>query len=160
MSARFGVPAASGAPRPPWCVPPAPPAPGRAAHRVRWVELDALGHLNNAAWLDVLVQGAFDVLRDLQWPVERLTAGDAAPWVTGGDIEYLDEVRYGDSLETTTWFGGDSEGLDVHQTATRLADGRPVARANTTWRWAHMRTDAPAPLPGGLAAAVASLRAA
>jgi acyl-CoA thioester hydrolase len=155
MEARFGVPAESVPPRPPSPNPPAPPASGRTVHRVRWIELDALGHMNNASYLDVLTQGALDVLHDLGWPVERLTAAGSAPWVARGDIEYLDEVRAGDSLETATWFGGSGEGLDVHQTATRLADGRPVAHATTRWHWAHARTDAPAPPPEGLAAAVA-----
>jgi acyl-CoA thioesterase FadM len=115
--------------------------------------------MNNAAYLDVLVQGALDVLHDLGWPIERLAAAGSAPWVARGDVEYLDEVRAGDSLETATWFGGSDDALDVHQTATRVADRRPVARATTTWRWAHLRSDAPAPLPDGMARAVASVLA-
>ena len=160
METRFGVTTPAATPRPPWHVPPAPPTPGRARHRVRWIELDALGHMNNAAYLDVLMQGALDVLHDLGWPIERLTAAGNAPWVAQGDIEYLDEVRAGDSLETTTWFGGKGDGLDVYQTAMRVADERPVARAKTTWCWGHVRTDAPAPVPHGLAAAVSSACAA
>jgi len=162
MESRFGVSAGAGAPRPAWHGPPVPPAPGRTVHRVRWIELDSLGHLNNAAYLDILVQSAFDVLHELGWPIDRLVMADGAPWVADGDVEYLDEVRAGDSIETATWFGAKldamGDGLEVHQTAARVADGRPVARATMTWRWAHLHTDAPAPLPDGLVAAVETTR--
>lgn len=160
MEARFGALPVPAPPRAPWHAPVAPVAPGRSTHRVRWAELDALGHMNNAAYLDVLVQGALDVLDELGWPVERLAAGRAAPYVARGDVEYLDEVRYGDRLETRTWFSAARDALHVHQDAIRRVDGRPVVRANTHWRWADVSTDAPAQPPHGLAADVLALGAA
>src|SRR5262249_8857837 len=56
MEVRFGMAAHAGRARTPWRAPAPPPAPGRSTYRVRWAELDALGHMNNAAYLDLLVQ--------------------------------------------------------------------------------------------------------
>jgi acyl-CoA thioester hydrolase len=160
MEARFGMAAHAGRPRTPWRAPTPPPAPGRSTYRVRWAELDALGHMNNAAYLDLLVQGTLDVLDGLGWPVDRLARDGVAPYVSAGDVEYLDEVRHGDRLETLTWFTAVSDGLDVHQRCARLADARPVVQANTSWRWSDTRTDAAAEPPSGLVAALRPLQAA
>jgi acyl-CoA thioester hydrolase len=160
MEARFGLPTASGGPRPPWHSPAPPPMPGRSHYRVRWAELDALGHMNNAAYLDLLVQGTLDVLDGLGWPIERLAVDGAAPHVAAGDVEYLDEVRHNERLETLTWFAPAPHGLEVHQRTTRIADGRAVLQGNTSWRWQDVRTDALAEPPLGLAAALRPLLAA
>lgn len=149
MQARFGVAVDGGAARPAWDGGAPPVLPARTTHRVRWAEVDGLGHMNNAAYLDLLVESAFEALAAAGWPLERL-ASAAAPYVAACDIEYLDEVRYADDLETATWFGAAPHGLDVHQRAVRLADGRPVVQANTRWLWADPQTDAPAPPPAGL----------
>jgi acyl-CoA thioester hydrolase len=160
MEARFGMAAHAGRPRTPWRAPAPPPAPGRSTYRVRWAELDALGHMNNAAYLDLLVQGTLDVLDGLGWPVDRLAPDGVAPFVSAGDVEYLDEVRHGDRLEILTWFTAAPDGLDVHQRGARLADARPVVQASTSWRWSDTRTDAAAEPPSGLLAALRPLQAA
>lgn len=157
---RFGVEVMSGAARPAWRAPAAPANPGRSSYRVRWAELDALGHMNNAAYLDLLIQATLDVLAGLGWPIERLSLDGAVPLVTGGDVEYLDEVRHDDRLETCTWFTPASHGLDVHQRTVRLADGRAVVQANTAWRWTDAVSDALAEPPGGVRSALRPLLAA
>ncbi len=160
LETRFGMAVDGGAPRTPWRAPAPPVEPGRSTYRVRWAEVDSLGHMNNAAYLDLLAQGTLDVLEGLGWAVDRLAAGGAAPYIASGDIEYLDEVRHGDRLETLTWFTAATGGLDVHQVSTRLADGRAVAQATTGWRWADARSDEAAEAPAQLAPAVRPLLAA
>src|SRR5262249_56244043 len=104
---------------------PAPPAnPGRSSYRVRWADLDALGHMNNAAYLDVVVQATLDVLAGLGWPVERLAVDGAVPLVAGGDVEYLDEVRHDDRLEAPTRFPPAGPGLPGPPRPVRLAGAR------------------------------------
>jgi acyl-CoA thioester hydrolase len=160
MEARFGMAVGAGSPRTPWRAPAPPTEPGRSTYRVRWAELDSLGHMNNAAYLDLLVQGALDVLDGLGWPIDRLVHDGAAPYVAAGDVEYLDEVRHGDRLDTITWFESAPHGVTVHQRAVRTADGRPVVQATTGWRWAQVRGDAPAEPPPRLAIALRPLLAA
>jgi acyl-CoA thioester hydrolase len=160
MEQRFVSGTRSGAARPPWRAPAPPPNPGRSTYRVRWAELDALGHMNNAAYLDLLVQATLDVLAGLGWPIERLSVESAVPLVAGGDVEYLDEVRHDDRLETCTWFAPAPHGLDVHQRTVRLADGRAVVQASTAWRWADAVSDALAEPPREVHAALRPLLAA
>ena len=57
LETRFGMAVDAGAPRTPWRAPAPPAEPGRSTYRVRWAELDSLGHMNNAAYLDLLMQG-------------------------------------------------------------------------------------------------------
>jgi acyl-CoA thioester hydrolase len=160
MESRFGMAVDAGAPRTPWRPPAPPAAPGRSTYRVRWAELDSLGHMNNAAYLDLLAQGTLDVLDGLGWSVERLAQDGAAPHVASGDVEYLDEVRHGDRLETVTWFATVPHGLDVHQRTARVADGRPVVQGTTGWRWADVQSDAPANPPAQLLTVLRPLLAA
>lgn len=160
METRFGMAVDAGAPRTPWRAPDPPAEPGRSSYQVRWAELDSLGHMNNAAYLDLLVQGTLDVLGGLGWPIERLAEGGVAPYVSSGDVEYLDEVRYGDQLETRTWFAPARGGLEAHQRAVRVADGRAVVQASIGWQWADATSDAPADPPPALVAALRPLLAA
>src|SRR5581483_4673871 len=108
-----------------WDAPPPPATTARSAHRVRVSELDSLGHVNNAVYLDVVLQAALDAL----------AASGGLPLVARVDLEHLGAARYGDTLETRTWFDAPPDGLDVHQDVVRAADGRAVARAATGWRW-------------------------
>jgi acyl-CoA thioesterase FadM len=116
--------------------------------------------MNNAAYLDVLVQATLDVLAGLGWPIERLSVDGAVPLVAGGDVEYLDEVRHDDHLETCTWFAPADHGLDVYQRTVRLADGRAVVQGSTAWRWADAVSDVLAEPPSEVRSALRPLQAA
>src|SRR5206468_2502228 len=109
-----------------WHAPPPPARPARATHQVRVYELDSLGHMNNAVHLDLVAQAALDAIEHAGWPLARLVADGTVPVLAGGDLEYREPARYGDRLETTTWFAPLADGLDVHQHVARAGDGRPV----------------------------------
>ena len=94
----------SAAPRTPWTAPPAPAATARSTHRVRVYELDGLGHVNNAVYLDVLQQAVFDALGAAGWSLDRMLGNGGVPLCAGADIEYLEAALYGDALEVGTWF--------------------------------------------------------
>ena len=150
----FGVdPSVPAHERPAWIAPAPPPTPPRGYHRVRYAELDGLGHMNNATYLDVLMQGTLDVFAEHRWSFDRLVVNDAAPRVVRVDIEYLDAAMYGDRLELPTWFAPTADGLDVFQQVVRN-DGRLLAQAATHWRWVDLTTGAAVALPNGLLAAL------
>lgn len=156
----FGVdPNTLGHERPAWAAPVAPAAAPRGHHRVRFSELDSIGHMNNATYLDMLMQAVLDVFADHRWSLERLVVDDAAPRVVRVDIEYLEAALYGERLEMPTWFAVTPDGLDVHQHVVRN-DGRLLAQATTHWRWINLVTGAGAPLPAGLLTALQPARAA
>jgi acyl-CoA thioesterase FadM len=127
---------------------------------VQYADLDSLGHVNNATYLDVLGEAALGALADVGWPLPRLAADGAVPWLAEGDLEYLDAALHRDVLTTLTWFGGSPDALAVHQLLTRAGDARPLVRASTRWRWAHPASAEPTAPPIGLAPALGSLLAA
>src|SRR5262249_29848643 len=100
-----------------------------------------------------------DVLAGLGWPVERLALDGAVPLVAGGDVEYLDEVRHDDRLETSTWFAPADHGLDVHQRAVRLADRRALGQAPPPLPLARAVSARPAGRPPGVHSALRPLLA-
>jgi acyl-CoA thioester hydrolase len=160
MEAAFrdsGTPAAE---RQPWSAPPAPAAPARAEHRVRLSEIDSFGHVNNAAYLDILAQGVLDALEHVSWSVDRMLAQGSVPLLTGADLEYLGEARYGERLEIATWFTPAPEGLDAHQHITRTASARPLLQATTSWHWTDPASGARVGMPADLLRALAPLVAA
>lgn len=157
MERGFG---ADGAPsRSPWRAPDPPAEPARAAYAVRWSDLDSLGHVNNATYLDVLTETTLAVLAGVGWPLARLVAAGPVPHVAAGDVEYLDAAVFGDELVASTWFVAAPDALDVHQHVARTSDGRAIVRGSTTWKWTDP-AGAAAALPAGLADALRPLRAA
>jgi len=148
-----GLAARAGAPAPPrraWSAPPPPVAPGCTSYAVRWADLDALGHVNNAAYLDLCQQGTLDVLGAHGWPLARLVAEGGVPAVAAGDLEYLDAALPGDVLEVRTWFTPAADALTAHHHLVRAADRRLIVQANVAWRWPATAGAPPAPLAEAL----------
>ncbi len=152
MLAGFGHAVDGGGERPGWSSPPAPAHPATGRHRVGYGDIDSLGHVNNAAYLDLLTEATLDVFAACDWPLQRLIAENAVPLLVAADVEYLDEAFYGETLETRTWFSI-GETLDAHQEMVRVGETRPLVRANTRWRWAEGAAGAAPPaLTSALAA--------
>ena len=152
-----GVP---GAERAAWQSPPPPPSPARSTHRVRVSDLDGLAHMNNAAYLDVLVQAVFDALEDVGWSLDACIGSGVVPVLAGADVEYLESARYRDQLDLATWFTPTADGLDAHQTILRDGGTRPLVRATTRWQGMRGPSDEQADAPPALLAALRPLLAA
>jgi len=152
-----GVPAAE---RAPWQSPPPPANPARSVHRVRVSDLDGLAHMNNAAYLDVLVQAVFDALDDVGWSLDACIGSGAVPVLAGADVEYLESARYREQLDVATWFTPTADGLEAHQTIGRDGGARPLVRATTRWCWMCGPSDERADAPPALLAALRPLLAA
>lgn len=147
-----GVP--HGAPRADWDAPPPPPDAARTPLRVRWTDLDALAHVNNATYLDLAMDAALEAFAAAGWRVARWLDAGVVPLVVAGDVEYVEAALYGDRIMCTTWTSPAPERLVVHQTLVREGASRPLVRANTTWCAAPPAADVPVALPAGLAAAL------
>jgi acyl-CoA thioester hydrolase len=152
-----GVP---GAEREAWQSPPPPPTPARSTHRVRVSDLDGLAHMNNAAYLDVLIQAVFDALEDVGWSLDACIGSGVVPVLAGADVEYLESARYRDQLDLATWFTPTADGLDAHQMILREGNTRPLVRATTHWQWMRGPSDEQADAPPALLAALRPLLAA
>jgi acyl-CoA thioester hydrolase len=140
--------------------PPPPENPARSTHRVRVSDLDGLAHVNNAAYLDMLVQAVFDALEEVGWSLDACVGSGAVPVLAGADLEYLESARYGDRLDIATWFTPTAEGLEAHQVILRDGSARPLVRATTRWTWMRGPSDERAEAPAALLAALRPLLAA
>lgn len=156
----FEVRSGPTAPRDGWSAPPPPAAPARAEHRVCAHELDALAHVNNAVYLDLVAQAVLDALDGAGWSLDRMIADGAVPVLAGADVEYLEAAQYGDRLEIATWFTPAARGLHAHHVVARRDGKRPCVQATTRWRWADPAYARDGDLPAGLLAALEPLVAA
>jgi acyl-CoA thioester hydrolase len=85
---------------------PAPGAPVFTSYvRVRFHEVDSLGHVNNASYLNYLEQAAIDHALLLGLDMERLRALGGVFVARRHAIEFLRPARMGDLLRVTTWLG-------------------------------------------------------
>jgi YbgC/YbaW family acyl-CoA thioester hydrolase len=157
----FGVATGTAAAtRPPWQAPAPPAAPARSTHAVRFTDLDALAHVNNAKYVDVLSEGVLAAWGSLGWSVDRFRQAGLAPTIASGDVEYLESARHGDHLQAVTWFQEAGDGLDTFQMLTREDDPAPLVRAQTRWRWQSLAGVTWTDPPAELVAALGPLRAA
>jgi acyl-CoA thioester hydrolase len=160
FEAASGVDPGSSRERGSWEAPAPPAAPAVTTHRVRASDLDGVGHVNNAVYLDLLGQAVLDAFEDAGWSLGRLVADGAAPCLASADVEYLEGALYGERLELTTWFAPADAALDAHHLIGRAAGERPLVRATTRWRWAEPRSGVSTLMPDALRAALAPLLAA
>jgi acyl-CoA thioester hydrolase len=125
--------------------------------RVRFHEVDALGHVNNAAYLNYLEQAAIDHATFLGLDLPRLQELGGVFVARRHEIVFLKPTFAGDLLRVVTWLGEprgarvDRQYLvfrDLGTTASVPVRGRPViwsdtagadalaARATTEWVFA------------------------
>lgn len=70
--------------------------------RVRSYELDALGHVNHAVYLNYLEQARYDALEAGGFPPAEMEARGWAVHIVRVEVDYRRECRFGDHLEIHT----------------------------------------------------------
>jgi YbgC/YbaW family acyl-CoA thioester hydrolase len=141
---------------------------GRAVHepatpvfetliRVRFHEVDGLGHVNNAAYLNYLEQAAIDHAAFVGLNMERLRAWGGVFVARRHEIDFLRPAYAGDTLQILTWLavpvgarverqyrifrqetipGRISPGGRVLPYAATMTSGEPIVTALTEWVFA------------------------
>jgi acyl-CoA thioester hydrolase len=102
-----------------------------SARRVELRDLDAMAHVNNAAYVDFVVESVFAVFAARGWPLGRLLDEGVFPRPEALDVEYLDEARHGDELACRCRPRGGELSTEIR----RVADDAPIARARSRWSW-------------------------
>ncbi|MBI5879427.1 MAG: acyl-CoA thioesterase [Chloroflexi bacterium] len=122
--------------------------------RVRSYECDAYGHVNNVNYLRYMQEAAFDASAARGYDQSAYAAMGRLFLVRGTEIDYLQPLRYGDSVAVTTWV---SDFRRVRSQRAyelkRVADDVVVARAATDWVFLDRDTQRPATIPEALIAA-------
>lgn len=77
-------------------------APFVTRHRVRSYELDIMGHVNNAAYLNWLEQARLEAFEALGYRLEDLIARQWMTTVARIEIDYRREARFGEEIAILT----------------------------------------------------------
>lgn len=141
-----------------------------AFFRVRFHEVDALGHVNNAAYLNYLEQAAIDHATCLELDLERLRELGGVFVARRHEIVFLRPTFAGDVLRVVTWLEAPrgasvdrnylvfresdpgSQGLHIGRLAASghvAIAGDLVTKATTEWVFANDRGK-PVRIPGDL----------
>ena len=131
--------------------PAGPPWAGRPVYelplRVRTYEVDALGHVNNAVYLNYLEQAATEHAEALGFGRERLATLGGLFVVRRHEIDYLGAALMGDELRIITWPESIKGPRAVRRYEVRhAATGKILVRASTVWAWLDLR-GRPRPVP-------------
>ena len=136
-------------PRPAFPTPPVAPVGAFTLRcRAEWRDIDAMQHVNNAAYLNYIEDSAIQAASHYGWPPSRTLAEGMAMVVRKHHIEYLQPALMNDALDITTWF------FDVrrfaamrHYTIQRASDGVLLAQAQSHWVAVNFETGKPVRVP-------------
>ncbi len=116
--------------------------------RIRHYECDAFEHLNNAVYLRYMQETAFDASAAAGYDMARYIAIGHHWLIRETNIEYLQPVRYGESVDVKTWV------MDFQKVRSRRAyefyrtgSTDIIARAMTDWVYLNTKTGCPATIP-------------
>ncbi|MCC6801914.1 MAG: acyl-CoA thioesterase [Anaerolineae bacterium] len=122
--------------------------------RVRSYECDAYGHVNNANYLRYMQEAALDASAAVGYDEARYNEMGHIWLIRETNIEYLRPLRFGDSVEVTTWVG------DFRRVRSRrmyelhsVSSGELVAKASTDWVYIERASGRPARVPDEMIAA-------
>jgi YbgC/YbaW family acyl-CoA thioester hydrolase len=112
----------------PWLPFPQDP-PEQIVYPVRFSDIDSIGHMNNAAYVETLDNAAWETYRKLDITQENTTI-NALEY----EIEYKGSARLGDQIEIQTWFDpSPATGQDVNRLQLITRAGVELVRARSHW---------------------------
>jgi acyl-CoA thioester hydrolase len=121
---------------------------------VRYYECDAFGHLNNANYLRYMQEAAFDASARVGFDRFRYEDMGSTWLIYETEIEYLQPILYGDTVQVTTWV------IDFHRARSRRAyefykngSNQLAAKAVTDWVYIDRESGKPLTIPNGLSSA-------
>jgi acyl-CoA thioester hydrolase len=140
---------------------PTPPPPGPKVYRhcreVDWRDLDQMGHVNNAVYLNYIGDCGLRALASLGYSFDRLSSDGIGIVSRAHRLEYKAPALLGDELEIATWLT-DAKGKTVtrHSTVRRAEDGQLLMRSRTVHVWVDLQTGRPVQTPEGFARSLES----
>lgn len=131
-----------------------------SAFKVRYSEIDAYGHVNNANYARYMQEAAFEASAAAGFDLNWYAANDYLFVVRASHIEYLQQAVYGDTLEVRTWVSDARRVSSRRQYEIRnSATGVMVCKAHTDWVLIRKSTLRPAALTPAMMEAFAAERA-
>jgi acyl-CoA thioester hydrolase len=120
----------------------------RMRRQVRWQDIDALQHVNNAVYMDYTNECGFQVCAAFHWPWQRMNEEGFAIYLRQARLQYLQPAVLGDELEIATWISEVRRATSGrHYTIQRASDGALLAQAYTLGAWVDLQSGQPIRIP-------------
>ncbi len=117
-------------------------------HKVVPDEIDGLGHVNNLVYLGWFMDAAAGHTEARGLSGSLMAAAGEGWVVRRHEIDYLAQVRPGDSVVIRTWIETAEKASSVRRyEIVNAADGRLAARGLTVWVWINYGTGRPSRIP-------------
>ncbi len=131
--------------------PPPPPGVFKMDHEIAWHDVDAMFHLNNAAYLTYIEDCGVPVGAEFGWPLQRMMEKGYAWVARRHHIEYKQQATFEDELEIATWLSNPRRAsVTRHYAVSRQGDGALLARVETLWAFVNLETNLPSRIPKDL----------
>jgi acyl-CoA thioester hydrolase len=98
--------------------------------------IDALGHVNNAVYLQYLEAVAHAHAERVQMPFERMLELEAVPMVREHHLKYVGQAKAGDVLEVQTIVHS-MNGVRATRHNTVRCDDRLLVESTALWVWVN-----------------------
>lgn len=117
-------------------------------HTVIADEIDALGHVNNLAYLAWMQSAALEHSAVQGWPPEKYQQFGLGWVVRSHEITYERPAFLGDEVVVRTWVAGFRRASSVRRyDILRSNDGKRLAAAATNWAFVNYANGLPARVP-------------
>lgn len=128
---------------------PQPPSGAfRLWRRVEWQDLDQVGHVNNAVYLEYLEDCAIQAAAAHGWPPSRMQTEGFAILPRRYQIEYRRPAALNEELELTTWLSDvKADSAFCHFVLARTSDGAVLVRARAIQVCTDRQTGKPTRMP-------------
>ncbi|MDA1052991.1 MAG: acyl-CoA thioesterase [Planctomycetota bacterium] len=117
-------------------------------HHVRDDEIDALGHVNNLAYLKWMLSAAVAHSTACGWTTERYLKSGGGWVVRSHKIEYLNSALANDCITVRTWIAGFKKVTSLRRyQILRSSDQTILAEAETNWAFIGFEHRVPRRIP-------------
>jgi len=115
---------------------------------VEWLDIDQMGHVNNAVYLNYSTECGMQVLEAYGWPWARMRTSGFGIYIHRLQVQYLLPAFLGDSLNVETWASGIRQSTAIrHYTISRSGSGELLAIINNYSVWINLSTKRPIRIP-------------
>lgn len=119
--------------------------------RVKWRDLDAVQHVNNAVYLNYVEECGMQVIAAHNWPVSRMLSSGSAIMVRRYQIQYKQPAVINDDLIITTWISNLRRSTAIrHYKIRRKSDDAPIAIVHSLCLFVDLKSGKPQHFPESL----------
>lgn len=111
--------------------------------KVRYTEMDAYGHVNNAAYLRYMHEAAFDASIASGVALTHWADLGRAWYIRDSEIEYLKPLTYPERFTVQTWLSARGQAW-VQRDYRFIRDGETIAQGFSIWAYVDLKTGGPA----------------